>query len=86
MWSCFSCDIILLFGTVDENTLLDGLELLASLVDGLAGTLGRGTENELGSEVPLERNVPFEPGQYTVTWIASPERVKHTTRSWPFGQ
>ena len=43
---------------MDEKSLLNGLLLLATLLDSLAGTLCVTTEDELGLELPLLRNVP----------------------------
>ena len=46
------------FGAVDEESLLNRLLLLATLVNSLAGTLCVATEHKLGLEFPLLRNVP----------------------------
>lgn len=48
----------LVLGAVDEESLLNGLLLLAALVNGLTGTLCVATEDKLGLELPLLRNVP----------------------------
>lgn len=44
---------------MDEKSLLNGLLLLATLLDSLAGTLCVTTEDELGLELPLLREVPL---------------------------
>lgn len=48
----------LVLGTVNEESLLNGLLLLATLVNGLTGTLSVATEDKLSLELPLLRNVP----------------------------
>merc|ERR1712130_762279 len=48
----------LVLSAVDEESLLDGLLLLAALLDSLAGTLCISTKDKLSLEFPLLGNVP----------------------------
>ena len=51
-----SCYLVL--GAVNEESLLNGLLLLATLLDSLTGTLCVTTEDKLSLELPLLGNVP----------------------------